>query len=174
MADPFIGEIRMFTGNYAPQNWALCNGQTLPINQNQALFSILGVTYGGDGVTNFQLPNLQGRVPVHPGSGTGLSPYTLGQAGGNETVQLTSDQLAPHLHGLQMPVNNTEAGTADPTGAYLSTSGNSQYATEPTAGAFGPSYSTQAAGSGNGHTNIQPYQCVNFIISLTGIYPPRS
>src|ERR1700729_3145413 len=100
MAEPFLGEIRMFGFNFAPQGWAMCNGQTLPISQNAALFSLLGTFYGGDGVTTFQLPNLQSRVAIHEGQGSGLSPYDIGQVGGVETVMLTQNQMPQHSHSV--------------------------------------------------------------------------
>lgn len=173
MSEPFLGEIRMFAGNFAPRGWALCNGQILAIAQNSALFAILGVTYGGNGSTNFALPNLQSRVPLHPGQGQGLSPYVLGQASGEESVTLTANQMPPHAHMFQAPVGGDSA-TEDPTNAYLANSGNSQYTTEPTAGAFAGGGMTSTAGSGGAHDNLQPYLCVNFIIALQGTFPSRN
>lgn len=172
MSEPFIGEIRPFGFNFAPRGWAQCNGQLLPISQNTALFSILGTTYGGDGKSTFALPNLQGVVPMGNGQGPGLSPRALGQKGGSETVVLTSQQIPPHTHsancnagnGNQLaPAGNVWAQDAGGSREYGDT-GPSQMA----AGAVGN------VGGDQAHTNLQPYQVVNYCIALQGIYPPRS
>jgi microcystin-dependent protein len=176
MSDAYLGEIRMFGGTFAPSGWALCNGQLLPISQNNALFSILGTSFGGDGVSTFGLPNLQSRVPVHQGQGQGLSPYTVGQTGGSEQVTLLANQMPVHTHIVNASNTNASATTAG---------GNLPATVDPPRGQEAPKiYGSPAAttmaanmiGSAGGsqpHTNIQPYQCVTFIIALQGIYPSR-
>jgi len=179
MSDQYLGEIRMVGFNFAPVGWALCNGQTLSISQYTALFSLLGTTYGGNGTTTFALPNLQGRVPIHQGSGSGLSPYVIGQSGGAETVTLTQQQIAAHNHTIS--VNNQNGSQSDPTNAILAvgnTGGrsptvNNNYTTAAGTGTLAPAAVSQAGGN-QPHTNIQPYLTVNFIIALTGIFPSRS
>ncbi|WMX13636.1 MULTISPECIES: phage tail protein [unclassified Aureispira] len=170
--DPFIGEIIMFGGNFAPRGWAFCDGQLLPIAQNSALFSILGTTYGGDGRTTFALPDLRGRVAIHPGNGPGLSDYRLGQKGGTETVTLTTNQIPSHNHMIN--VNNSAGTTNDPTNHFLANTGafDSEYGT--TANTIMNSNALGHTGGGQSHTNIQPYCCVNFIIALQGVFPSRS
>jgi len=174
MAEPFVGEIRMFGFNFAPTGWAMCNGQLLPINQNQALFSLLGTTYGGDGVSNFALPNLQSRVPIHMGQGTGLSQYIIGQESGAETVTLALSQMPAHSHTVQC---NTGGGSqASPAGgvpAVESTGTSLNYSNAPNGSTMG-SAMIENAGSGNAHTNIQPYLVVNFCIALQGVFPSRN
>ncbi len=171
MSDQYLGEIRMFGGNFAPYGWALCNGQLLSISQNTALFSLIGTYYGGDGVTTFALPNLQSRIPLHQGQGVGLSPYVIGQNGGTENVTLTSQQMPQHNHSVQVfnaPGNTNKAG-----GNYLadSTSGNAyQAAQNSTLNTGAVSFS----GNSQPHNNIQPYLCITFIIALQGIYPSRN
>lgn len=176
--DPFLGTILMVGFNFAPVGWALCNGQLLPISQNTALFSLLGTYYGGDGVTTFALPNLQGRVPIHQGNGAGLSPYVLGQLGGTQSSTLTVANLPAHNHPANC--NNTPGSSIDPTGnlwAEANPGGRDPVAT--------PSYASsptgQLAGNAIGLTGgsqpvsiLQPYLCVNFIIALQGIYPSRN
>jgi microcystin-dependent protein len=178
--DPFIGEIRMVGFNFAPNGWALCNGQLLPITQNQALFSLLGTYFGGDGVRTFGLPNLQSRVPIHQGQGQGLSPYAMGQIGGTENVALLQTQMPMHNHLVS--VNNAVGAASDPTNAILA-KGYTGESRNPT---FVPNYTSAAAtgtlaanavsqvGGNQPHANIQPYQCVNFIIALQGVFPSRS
>jgi microcystin-dependent protein len=174
MATPILGEIRMFGGNFAPRNWAFCNGQLLPIAQNTALFSLLGTTYGGNGINTFALPDLRGRVPNHFGQGPGLSNYTQGQVGGTETVTLLQGNLPAHSH----PVNAVTAGgnqaspaanlpAIESTGTSLNFSSSAANAT------------MNAATIGNTGQNlplpvIQPYLTINFIIALQGIFPSRN
>jgi microcystin-dependent protein len=163
----------MFGGNFAPQGWALCNGQLLSIQANAALFSILGTTYGGDGITNFALPNLQGRVPIHPGQGQGLSPYDLGQTGGNENVTLLQQQLPQHTH--LMATLNGPAGSARPNGQLLAQSTQGAvYGPAPGDGSGLNASAITPTGGNQPHVNIEPYLCVNFIIALQGIYPTRN
>jgi microcystin-dependent protein len=176
--DQYIGQILMVGFNFAPVGWALCNGQLLSIAQNTALFSLLGTTYGGDGIQTFALPNLQSRVPIHQGQGTGLSPYVIGQAGGTENVSLQVNNLPAHNH----PANcNNGLGTVpDPTNAYWAQVASGQR--DPVSySAYTPATNKQMAPTAIGMTgnnvpvpNIQPYLCINFIIALQGIFPSRS
>jgi microcystin-dependent protein len=163
MATPFIGEVKMVSFNFEPKGWAFCNGQLLPINQNTALFSLLGTTYGGNGQTTFALPNLQGRVPLHIGTG-----FNEGQTGGAQSVTLTSNQ-AGHGHG----VSATAAATTNTAaGNFPATSGSNIYASSPdttmNAAIVGQ------AGGGQAHSNLQPYLVINFVIALTGVFPSRN
>jgi microcystin-dependent protein len=178
--DPFLGEIRMVGWNFAANGWALCNGQLMPISQNQALFALLGTTYGGNGTTTFALPNLQGRVPIHQGTGLGLSPYTIGESSGSENITLLPNQMPAHNH--LMGVSNLPGAVADPTNAILA-QGNSGAGRSPVAvsdyvstaatGTLAPA-AIASSGGNQPHSNIQPFLCINFIIALTGIFPPRS
>lgn len=172
MSEPFIGEIRMFAGNYAPRNWAFCDGQLLAVSQNDALFSLFGTIYGGDGRTTFGLPDLRGRVPIHAGEGPGLSRRNLGSRGGAENVTLTANNLPPHRHMLQassdpaseaQPGGNVLAGDI-PVDVYHSSPGPLQ----PMHGA-----AVASVGGSQAHNNIQPFLCIHFIVSLFGIYPSR-
>jgi microcystin-dependent protein len=180
MSDPFVGEIRMVGFNYAPNGWALCNGQLLPIAQYTALFSLLGTYFGGDGRTTFALPNLQSRVPIHQGQGIGLSPYVIGQVGGTETVTLTSSQMPLHNHTVgASSANGTASSPANniPAQGYTGDSRNPtllpNYAPPPASATLASS-AVSTAGGNQPHENLQPYLCVNFIIALNGVYPPRS
>ncbi len=175
MAEPFLGEIRMFAGTYAPRGWALCDGQLLSIPQNDALFSLLVITYGGDGRTNFGLPDLRGRIPIHKGAGPGLSPRSQGERGGAENATVSVAQLPSHTHAHHGAVQ--KAGRGDPSEAL-----RASYV-GPTDGipAFGnleglvamASDTITSTGGGQAHANVQPFLCVNFIIALVGIYPSR-
>jgi microcystin-dependent protein len=174
MSQPFIGEIRMFGGNFAPRDWAFCNGQSLPISQNDALFALIGTTYGGDGVNVFNLPNLQSRLPVNNGQGPGLSGYSLGQAGGVEQVTVATSNLPAHSHAVQ---GDAATGTANsPAGnVWANSTGAKQFSapagsnTTMNSGAIG-----LAPGGGQPHDNMRPFLAVNFIISLFGIFPSRN
>jgi microcystin-dependent protein len=172
--EPFLAEIKLFAGNFAPRGWAFCDGQLLPINQNQALFSLLGTMYGGDGRTTFALPDLRGRVPVHPGNGPGLSPYSIGQMGGAETVTLTVQQLPAHSHSLNANAQNGD--TSDPPGSSLAdTKGSDKdYMKSGVVNTEMSPNSIGATGGGQAHENRQPYLAVSYIIALQGIYPSRS
>ncbi len=172
----FIGEVRMFAGNFAPRNWAFCEGQLLAISQNQALFSILGTTYGGDGRTTFALPDLRGRVAIHPGTGPGLSNYRQGQTGGVETVTLGVINLPPHSHAVSVnnPVNDDEATSDDPTAKYPAVSGENMYSETTNAQGAGPNVEVANTGSGVAVENRQPYATVNYIICLQGVFPSRN
>jgi microcystin-dependent protein len=178
--DPYLGEIRMVGFNFAPVGWMLCNGQLLPISQYQALFSLLGTTYGGNGTTTFALPDLQGRVPINQGQGLGLTPYTMGQNGGTENVTLLSTQMPMHNHNVG--VSNAAGTISDPTNNVLAQC-NSGTARDPkltvpnfvstaATGVLSPATISQAGGN-QPHANIQPYLCVNFIIAYNGIFPSR-
>ena len=167
MSEPFLGEIVMFAGNFAPRGWAFCNGQLLPISQNTALFSILGTTYGGNGQTTFALPDLRGRAPVHAGQGPGLSNYALGESTGVESITLTTGQMPAHQHA--QPATNAEEGTNRPSNAVPAKGGVYAGATDGTT--LAP---TTTAGSSQPHSNIQPVLAVNFIIALEGIFPSRN
>lgn len=171
MSEPFVGEIRIFAGNFAPRGWALCDGQLLAVSSNDALFSLLGTIYGGDGRTTFALPDLRGRVPVHLGSGPGLTPRPIGSRGGAEQVTLNAVQTA---HGHAMVASANAADVSQAGGSVPANTGgpNSYHDTQTPATATG--MTTGAAGGGSAHTNLMPYQCVNFIIALVGIYPSRN
>jgi microcystin-dependent protein len=166
MSEQYIGEIRAAGFNFAPKGWALCNGQSLPINQNQALFSLLGTTYGGNGVTTFNLPDLRGRTPVHFGS-----QVTLGQVGGAESVTLNSNQ-SPHTHPVAAQSSGGNSNTPSGNLPGASTSPVQAYGSTP-----GPQMNGSivgSAGGGQSHNNIQPSLVVNYIIAITGIFPSRN
>lgn len=170
--DPFIGEIRIFAGNFAPYGWAFCNGQLLPIAQNTALFSLLGTTYGGDGKTNFALPNLQGRAPMHEGAGPGLTPRTLGEIGGDASVTLLTSEMPMHNHTIS---GCTSPGSqADPTNAVWGTSGRGKAPAYSTTGDTDMNLqSLNSTGGSQPHNNRQPYLALSFIIAMQGIFPSR-
>jgi microcystin-dependent protein len=166
MGTPYLGEIKLISWNFAPKGWAFCNGQLLPINQNQALFSILGTTYGGNGQTNFALPNLQGRVPVHMGLDV-----SLGESGGEINHTITLAEMAAHVH----PINavNTAPNQTSPSAGYLSTlSSDNVYS--PPGNAVGGLIGTSTVGGSQPHNNLQPYLVLNFVIALVGIFPSRN
>jgi microcystin-dependent protein len=165
MSEPFLGEIRMFSFNFAPQGWAMCNGQILAINQNQALFSILGTTYGGDGVTNFQLPDLQGAVPMDAGN-----TFVLGQSGGEATHTLVTAEMPGHSHALN--ANQGGADLSSTPASTLWTSGQPAYG--DTAGGPMAAGTVAQSGSGQAHNNMAPYLVINFCIALVGIFPSRN
>jgi len=171
MSEPFVGEIRMFAGNFAPRGWAYCDGQLLAVSQNDALFSLLGTIYGGDGRTTFGLPDLRGRIPIHAGSGPGLSERRLGSKGGSEKETLTVNQLAAHSHQFNATTDfASESGPSDNILAQ-STTANMYLAADTNASLAGNALSS--VGGGQAHTNLMPYLCVHFIIALFGIYPSR-
>jgi microcystin-dependent protein len=173
MADPFVAEIRIFPFNFAPKGWAFCDGQLLPLSQNTALFSLLGTTYGGDGKSNFALPDLQGSAPMHPGQGPGLSLYDLGQTGGSQTVTLLQSEMPFHSHGMRaQTVDNADITNVVNTAAYAPSAGGTLYqnATDGTMLGF---ESMPIAGSSLPHNNMQPYLTLNFCIALQGVFPPR-
>ena len=170
MANPYVGEIRLFAGNFAPAGWMFCDGSILTIADNTTLFQLIGTTYGGDGQQTFALPDLRSRVPIHMGQGVGLSNYVLGKNGGSETVALTVSQIPAHAHPLHAnsnhgtaatPTNNVWAGSAD----------FSQYAVGSNGNMFPGAVGL--AGGSQPHDNMLPYLSINFIISLFGIYPSQ-
>jgi microcystin-dependent protein len=171
VSSPFLGQIIPVAFEFAPRGWALCNGQTLAINQNQALFSLLGTTYGGNGTTTFQLPNLQGRVAMHAGDGAGLSNHTLGEASGTETVTLDASEIADHAHLVTQPASKDEETTNRPDGAYFTVGG--AYGSSSSGSAMGGT-PTSATGGSQPHTNLQPFLTLCFVIAMEGIFPSRS
>jgi microcystin-dependent protein len=172
MADPFVAEIRIFPFNFAPTGWAWCDGQLLPISQNTALFSLLGTTYGGNGKSNFALPDLQGRTPMHPGQGPGLSLHDLGETGGSDTVTLLESEIPAHSHTLRG--NNTLGDSPMPTGHALARYANAyQQNTTQNLVAMAPE-SLPPAGGDQPHNNLQPYLTCYFCIALQGVYPQRT
>ena len=174
MSDPFIGEIRLFGFNFAPTDWAQCNGQLLSIAQNTALFSILGTTYGGDARTTFGLPNLQGQAPLHAGQGPGLSDRQLGESGGEPSVTLIVSEMTPHAHAVA--ASSTTADQSNPTNTVWATGAGGRGQNFYTRGAGVP-MSNQALGATGGsqpHNNLPPYLLLNFCICMYGVYPPRS
>lgn len=169
----------MFGGNFAPRAWALCEGQLLPINQNTALFSILGTIYGGDGRSTFALPDLRGRVPIQHGRGSGLSSYRLGERSGREEVTLNGNQIPSHTHAadLKVGVSTNQADTDDPSGAVFGVGSDDAFregAANATMDASSVSGTIGNTGGNQAHTNIQPYLAINFIICLQGVFPSRS
>jgi len=167
MSTPFLSEIKIFSFSFPPKGWALANGQTLPINQNQALFSLMGTTYGGDGVTNFKLPNLQGSVPIHQGSS-----FVAGQSGGSAEVTLLTSQLPSHTHAVGCDAN---PGTlASPNGALWASDGAGNLPYSTGGGAVMAATAIGNSGDGHPHENEAPYLVLNFCIALTGIFPSRN
>jgi len=174
MSEPFIAEIRIFAGNFAPRGWAFCNGQLLPISQNTALFSLIGTTYGGDGRSTTALPNLQGRAPMHPGRGPGLTARRLGQKGGIETVTLSEAQMPNHNHTLNSTRDAGEQGTLTNVVSLAQSAGGAMYQTSATGLTAMSASATDPNGGGQAHNNMQPFLTLNFIIALVGLYPSRS
>jgi microcystin-dependent protein len=170
--DPFVAEIRIFPFNFAPKGWAFCDGQLLPLSQNTALFSLLGTTYGGDGKSNFALPNMQGNAPMHPGQGPGLSLHDLGEVGGSQTVSLLESEIPSHSHAMSASksdaidtnVNNELLAKGIGVGMYAAP--NSLVQLDPNALA--------PAGGDQPHNNMMPYLTLNFCIALQGVFPPRT
>lgn len=170
MSEPFVGEIRMFAGNFAPRGWAFCDGQLLAVSQNDALFSLLGTIYGGDGRTTFGLPDVRSRIPLHQGTGPGLSQRRLGSKGGEENVTLTTNQLASHSHDFNASTSSVAVQT--PQGKVLG-AGGPYYINE----AANANMATQAiadTGGNQAHTNLMPTLCIHYIVALVGIYPSRN
>lgn len=173
MAEAYLGEIRFFSFGFPPKGWAFCNGQILAIAQNQALFSILGTTYGGNGTTTFALPNLQGRAPIHWGSGPGLPPVVLGQVGGQENHTLTGAETALHNHFL----NAAAAPAANTLGLnnnFLGASTQNQYAAGSPTGQLAGETIPTPPGAGQPHNNMQPYLAINACICIVGVFPPHN
>ncbi|MCL1588451.1 MAG: tail fiber protein [Actinomycetia bacterium] len=169
MSEPFIAEIRIFGGNFAPRGWAFCNGQLLPIAQNTALFALIGTTYGGDGRTTTALPNLQGRSPMHAGRGPGLTDRRLGERDGAESVVLAESQIPSHSH--QLVGTEEDVDGSSPVGNYLGV-GNDLYSASDGSTLAGSSLPN--TGSSQAHNNMQPYLTLNFIIALQGVFPSRN
>ena len=167
MSEPFLGEIRMFGGNFAPAGWALCDGQLLPISENETLFQLIGTTYGGDGEETFALPNLQSRIPIHFGQGPGLQNYQLAEQAGVEEVTLTVQQIP--LHGHPPLGSNSGASSTTPGGNMFAQGVSNPYSFVSPIN-MSPQIITPVGGS-QPHTNLQPFLCINFIISLFGIFP---
>jgi len=173
--DPFVAEIRIFPFNFAPRGWAFCNGQLMPISQNTALFSLLGTTYGGDGRSNFALPNLQGSAPMHPGQGPGLSLHDLGETSGSDTVTLLAAELPSHSHAFRADtVDPADTNVPSPSASLAVSTGGTLYQTTATAGARLADQALTPAGGGQPHNNLMPYLTVNFCIALQGVFPPRT
>ena len=172
MSEPFLSEIKIVSFNFPPKGWALCNGQILPINQNQALFALLGTTYGGNGQTNFALPNLRGRTPIHEGNG-----HTLGEAAGSTSVTVNIQQLPTHLHtttaNMAVVSANQNATLGDPTGHNWANTGKQQWCTSQPNAVMNPAAVTNVGGN-QPHNNMMPYLVLNFIIALQGIFPSQN
>jgi len=171
MAEPFLGEIKIWAPNFAPRGWAFCDGQLLPIAQNSALFSLLGTIYGGDGRTTFALPDLRGRVPLGVGNGPGLSSHRIGERGGAETTQLTVNDLPAHTHTLNL-ATAAEGDSNDPAGRLLAQTDARSYSDQGPAVASGGT--TAGTGGNRAVNNMQPHLSLHFIIALQGIFPSRS
>lgn len=170
MAEPFIGEIRMFAGNFAPVGWSFCEGQLVAISENETLFNLIGTTYGGDGQSTFALPDLRGRLPLHQGQGPGLATYVIGETGGVEQVTLTTNQIPAHTHPLQV-IGDHVGTAASPAGRLPAQSFNVvPYINDATTGAFNAA-AIEPVGGNQPHSNLQPTLCVHFIISQFGIFP---
>jgi len=171
--DPFVAEIRIFPFNFPPQGWARCDGQLLPLSQNTALFSLLGTTYGGNGQSNFALPDLQGRAPMHPGQGPGLSLHDLGESSGTETVTLLASEMPAHSHTQRADVvDPADTNVPSPNASYAQSAGGTLYQ-----GAANAQLAPQAlapAGGDQPHNNLQPYLTLYFNIALQGVFPPRT
>ena len=175
MGQPYVGEIRMFAGNFAPNGWMFCEGQPLPISENEVLFQLIGTTYGGDGQETFNLPNLASRVPMHMGTGPDGTTYQIGEMAGTESVTLTTQQIPAHNHAV---LATGTGQTVSPSNATFATATSSQpgvnaYVEEDPSTPLSPQ-SIQPAGGSQPHENCQPFLCINFIISLFGIYPQQT
>jgi microcystin-dependent protein len=172
MSEPFVGEVRMFAGNFAPRGWAFCDGQLLAVSQNDALFSLFGTIYGGDGRTTFGLPDLRGRIPIHAGPGPGLSPRRLGSKSGAEKVTLTVNQLPSHSHTFSA-IDSPATETAPPAEGTLAQSVGYDLYVPPSGFANMAAANVDGVGGSQAHTNEMPFLCVHFIVALVGIYPSR-
>ena len=171
--DPFVAEIRIFPFNFAHKGWAFCDGQILPLSQNTALFSLLGTTYGGDGKSNFALPDLQGSAPMHPGQGPGLSLHDLGETGGSDTVSLLEAEIPSHNHALRADVLDIADTNIVSSNASLALSAGGTLFQNSSNGYVSDNAITPAGGD-QSHNNLQPYLTLNFCIALQGVYPPRT
>ena len=171
MSEPFLAEVRMVGFNFAPRGWAFCDGQILPINQNQSLYSLLGTTYGGDGRTSFALPDLRGRVPIHVGRSNGGDHHSEGQKSGEETHTLAANEMPQHTHALK--ATNTGNGSASPADNVFANAGSDVYGSPQSLVAMNAGVVTHVGG-GQAHENMQPYLVVNFCIALQGLFPSRN
>ena len=170
VAQPYIGEIRIFAGNFEPVGWVFCDGRLLSIAQNDTLFNLIGTTYGGDGTTTFAVPDLRGRLPVHQGQGAGLTNRVLGEMSGVETVTLTTSQIPSHTHPMQA-IGDQPGSSVSPANKLVAQSFNvTPFINDAPTGAFHPQ-AIATVGGNQPHENLQPYLCVNFILSLFGIFP---
>ena len=167
MAQPYVGEIRMFAGNFAPAGWMFCEGQLLPISEYETLFNLIGTTYGGDGQSTFALPDMRGRIPIHMGNG-----FTLAATGGAEQITLTTQQIPAHNHPLL--ASNANAAASTPTNNLTGQTGATQIYREVNPGTAMSGLAITSTGGSQPHTNFQPYLCVDFIISLFGIFPSQT
>lgn len=167
MSEPYVGEIRMFAGNFAPVGWMLCQGQTLPISENETLFNLIGTTYGGDGQSTFNLPNLSGRVPIHQGNS-----FVIGQMAGEEEVTLTVNQIPQHTHALLC--NSASSSSPNPAGSLWGAAGSNAFIAPASINAHLNAATIVAAGGSQPHDNMMPFLAINFIISLYGVYPTQS
>lgn len=175
MADPFVAEIRIFPFNFAPRGWAWCDGQLLPLSQNTALFSLLGTTYGGNGKSNFALPDLQGRAPMQPGQGPGLSLHDLGETGGSETVSLLESEIPSHSHALRANTDFADLQTPSPARSMARSQNASAYQSTTNSNVVNLSGNALSpAGGDQPHNNMQPYLTFYFCIALQGVFPPRT
>lgn len=172
--DPFVAEIRIFPFNFAPKGWAWCDGQLLPLSQNTALFSLLGTTYGGNGKSNFALPDMQGNSPMHPGQGPGLSLHDLGEIGGSETVSLLESEIPAHVHPLRVSVEAGEERIPGPTQSFARSTGGFLYGPDSGAQVMMADTTLAPAGGDQPHNNMQPYLTCYFNIALQGVFPPRT
>ncbi len=172
MADPYVGEVRLFAGNFAPYGWALCQGQLLSIAENEALFQLLGTTYGGDGQSTFALPDLRGRVPLHQGAGPGLSNRTIGQTGGSERVTLNAQQLPAHTHA-QLASKAPAQAAAGPSGSLLAAASVNLYGNGPPTTPMAANAIAPSSGGGQPHDNMAPFLAMNYIIALFGVFPSQ-
>ena len=171
MSEPFIGQITMFGGNFAPRGWALCDGQLLTISTHSILFSILGTTYGGDGRTTFGLPDMRGRVPMHFGTGTGLTTRNIGQKGGSETHPLIPAEMPAHSHSFNVPCSDEDGEQTSPSNNFPARTSNAYFDEDDALMGAG---TTGSSGSGQAHNNMPPFSCVAFIIALRGRLPTRN
>jgi microcystin-dependent protein len=173
MADPFVAEIRIFPFNFAPKGWAWCDGQLLPLSQNTALFSLLGTTYGGNGESNFALPDLQGRTSMHPGQGPGLSLHDLGETGGSETVSLLESEIPSHAHALRASAEDGELTAPSANRVLARSIGSFAYQSTMSGLVAMSDQALAPAGGDQPHNNMQPYLTFYFCIALQGVFPPR-
>lgn len=170
MSECYLGEIRIFAGNYAPMDWELCDGRPMPIAEYQALYALIGTTYGGDGVNTFNLPDLRGRLPLHMGTGPGLTPRTIGSSFGTEREVLGLTQIPAHTHNINVGADSL---SASPGGNYLGNSAFALYSAAATDSTMAPAAVGSSGGSGSSHDNMMPSLGLNYIIALNGYFPPR-